>query len=78
MPAEDQRSGVISVREIEGVWRIECNDRAFGSYRTCDSALWDAVATAMQARAAGRSARVDLHEAAGIRTVWPKEGAPWP
>jgi hypothetical protein len=74
MPAESEElySGVISVREVEGAWRIECRGHKFGTYLTQESALWDAVATAMQARAAGRTARVELHEAASIRTIWPK------
>jgi hypothetical protein len=77
VPAESEElhSGVISVREVEGMWRIECRGHKFGAYATQESALWDAVATAMQARAAGRTARVDLQEGTSTRTIWPKPPA---
>jgi hypothetical protein len=72
---EDLRSGLISVREVDGAWTIECRGRKFGSYPTQESAVWDAVVTAIQAREAGKTARVDLHEGTAVRTIWPKSAA---
>ena len=79
-PAESDElyAGVIAVREVDGVWRIESRGHKFGTYPTRESALWDAVATAMQARDAGRATRVDLHEGESIRTIWPKPSTPPP
>ncbi len=73
---EGLSSGVISVRAVEGAWTIECKGRRFGSYATQESALWDAIATALQARAAGKSSQVDLHEDGSVRTVWPRNIEP--
>jgi hypothetical protein len=78
MPAaetEEVRSGLISVKQLGSVWTIECRGRKFGSYQTQESAIWDAIATAVQARTAGKTARVELVDGGAARTIWPRSAS---